>query len=103
MVLVKQKNILKKNYPNLYEKQKNEIDKIERRYQFDYMMYDAADNIEKTLSVLKNNDKYRNNLNKISPVLEIFLNKDANFKNFGEIIKNNKFYKLDKRIIYAFL
>ena len=37
-----------------------------------------------------------------SPALDIFLNEDSSFKNIKEIMTNETFYEIDKRIIYAF-
>lgn len=106
----KAKEYLETRYPALYEKHKDEIEKLEKSYQFDYMTYDASDNIERTIQMLKLTDKVRNNklirgkkLKDISPVLEIFLNEDASFKHFSEIIQNDKFKELDKKIVYAVL
>ena len=106
----KAKEYLKTRYPDLYKKHKEEIEKSEKRYQFDYMTYDVSDNIDRTIQMLKLTDKVRNNklikgkkLKDISPVLEIFLNEDASFKHFSEIVQNDKFNGLDKRIVYAVL
>ena len=104
------KEYLKNRYPNLYEKHKDEIEKLEKRYQFDYMTYDASDTVERAIKMLRITDKVRNNkiikrksLHEISPVLDIFLNEDASFKNFSEIVQNDRFKRLDKRIVYAIL
>lgn len=74
------------------------------------MTYDASDTVERAIQMLKVTDKIGNNKiikgkskKEISPVLEIFLNEDASFKNFSEIVQNEKFKELDKRIVYAVL
>lgn len=102
----KAKEYLKTKYFDLYEKHKDEIDKLEKKYQLDYMTYDASDNIERVVQMLKesNNKLVKGNkLKNISPILEIFLNEDASFKHFSEIVQNDKFKELDKRIVYAIL
>ncbi len=107
--VTKAKEYLKINYPDLYEKYKNEINIQEEKYRYNYLMYDASNTIDRFILVNKISKNYplnlRNILNKDnpSPVLEIFLNKDNTFKNIKDIIKNDKFKTLDKKIIYAFL
>lgn len=106
----KAKEYLETKYPDLYKKHKDEIEKLEKKYQFDYMTYDASDTVERAIQMLKVTNKIGNNKiikgkskKEISPVLEIFLNEDASFKNFSEIVQNEKFKELDKRIVYAIL
>lgn len=103
----KAKEYLRTKYPTLYEKQKNEIEKKEKIYKLDYMTYDASDNIERAIQKLKKQIEFKGNKAKpqkeISPILEIFLNEDASFKNLSEVMQNDKFKELDRRIVYAFL
>lgn len=106
--ITKAKEYLQTKYPNLYEKEKDEIERKEKRYYYDYIMYDAVDTIDRLIEKIKKDMKKYNftrigNLENISPIIEIFLNDTLNFKNLTEIIKNDKFKTLDKRIIYAFL
>ena len=104
------KEYLKENYPNLYEKDKEEIDTLERRYQYDYLMYDASFTLDRFLSIANQLNKIakldkKNKVTKeatISPVLDIFFNGPAEVKKVKEIIEHEKFETLDKRIIYAF-
>ena len=104
------KEYLKENYPNLYEKDKEEIDTLERRYQYDYLMYDASFTLDRFLSIANQLNKIakldkKNKVTKkatISPVLDIFFNGPAEVKKVKEIIEHEKFKTLDKRIIYAF-
>lgn len=42
------------------------------------------------------------NIDDISPILSIFINENGTFKNINDIIQNELFSKLDKRIIYRF-
>lgn len=107
--VIKAKEYLKNRYPNLYEKYKDKIEIRENQYRFDYMTYDASDNVERTIQMLKTmntvnfNGSEERKIRNVSPVLEVFLNDDASFKKISEIVQNDKFRKLDKRIIYAFL
>lgn len=100
----KAKEYLKNNNPELYEKAKDKIEKREKRYMYDYMTYDASYSIEKIIDLFEIRDLFScgRKLEDISPVFEIFLNKDASFKNINEIVENEKFKTLDKRIVYAF-
>lgn len=104
----KAKEYMKNKYPSLYEKEKDMIENKLKEYYFDYMTYDASDNIERTIQLLKNklrshNTKRIESMDKLSPVLEIFLNSDMNYKKISEIMGHEKFKGLDKRIVYAFL
>jgi len=106
--ITKAKDYLLKKYPNLYEKHQDEIDKLEKRYYYDYITYDAVDTIERFIEITKwkmqiHNANKIEGLEKVSPILEIFLNDDLTFKKITEIIENQIFKTLDKRIIYAFL
>lgn len=100
----KAKEYLKNNNPELYEKAKDKIEKREKRYMYDYMTYDASHSIERVIDLFKIRDLFScgRKLEDISPVFEIFLNKDASFKKINEIVENEKFKTLDKRIVYAF-
>lgn len=82
----KAKEYLKIKYPELYEKHKEEIEKLEKKYQLDYMTYDLSDTVERTIQLFKLNKLINNkiikrkSLKEVSPVLEIFLNEDGRFK-----------------------
>ena len=110
--IIKSKEYLKKDYPELYEKVKKELAKKERKYKYDYMMYDASNTVDMFLKCLRIINKIEQitgvvkpELEKIKkfPALSIFLNEDGSFKSIKEMIDNEKFGKIDKRIIYAFL
>ena len=78
------KEYLKKNYPSLYEKQKEEIEKLGKRYQYDYLMYDASNTIDRFINIAKQAKNITKVTNKVgikafqemekSNVLDIFLN-----------------------------
>lgn len=108
------KEYLKKNYPSLYEKQKEEIEKLEKRYQYDYLMYDASNTVDRFINIAKQAKNITKVTNKVgiktfqemekSTVLDIFLNSnDLSFKKINDIINNEDFKKLDKKVVYAFL
>ena len=108
------KEYLKKNYPSLYEKQKEEIEKLEKRYQYDYLMYDASNTVDRFLNIAKITEKIATVTDKVgikapkkieeSTVLDIFLNSsDLSFKKINDIMNNENFKKLDKKVVYAFL
>lgn len=106
--ITKAKEFLQKNYPDLYEKEREEIEQLEKKYYFDYMTYDVSDTIDRTIKTLKaknksSNEQKNDNIDQISPVLQMFLNEDTSFKRISEIMQNDKFKTIDKRIIYAFL
>lgn len=85
-------------YPHLYEKERAKIEKLEKRFQLDYMIYDASDTVNSTIQELRGASP-----KEISPFLEIFLNENGQFRDFQEIVSSHKFKSLDKRIVYAFL
>lgn len=102
----KTKEYIQKNFPSIYEQNKEYIDKRERQAKFYYQTYDASDTIERTIQALKNKSKHNDSLSKemeeISPILKIFLNSDLSYKTIDDIVSNEKFKMLDKRIIHAF-
>lgn len=40
-------------YPHLYEKERAKIEKLEKRFQLDYMIYDASDTVNSTIQELR--------------------------------------------------
>ncbi len=98
------KEYLMNNYPLIYEKDKGIIELIEKRYMDDYLLYNPSYTIDRVLpwirisSVFSKNDE---NIKSISPVLGIFLNGDGSFKRPSEVMSNEKYQELDKRIVYA--
>lgn len=110
------------NYPDLYEKQKKEIEALEQQYIFDYMTFDPSDLIERVIKILKFNNKIQDNkfvskinkksgfsfikkidINDVPAVLKIFLDDNFNFKPIKEIKRLADINSLDERIIYYFL
>lgn len=106
----KTKEYLIKNYPELYEREKEYLDSKYEKARFYQMTYDLSFEIERTLQQLKKSfsDSGKKTVNmksleeKISPVFSIFLDNKLKYKPIKRIIRHPKFKKLDKRIIYAF-
>ena len=99
---------LKKNNMEEYEKFKDKIDILEHFYQEDYKMYNASYTIDKVLPIIGVASAFRNNkiikydfIKDTSPVLGIFLNGDGSFKRPSEVMNDDKYQELDKRIVYA--
>ena len=97
----KSKKYLKSKYPDLYEKEKDEIDEIEKQYYLDYATYDASDVFDRFLRLIRYKGFVHGSNGDINPILEIFLDADNNFRKFSEIINNKNFNSVDKRIIAA--
>lgn len=107
---MKAKEYLEKNYPDLYEKRKEKIEKEYNEYKYDYLTYDFNDTIESFFKTTKITSKIPNISNlafkipketDVSPVLSIFKNNDGTFKSMNEIINNENFNKIDPRITNA--
>lgn len=98
------KEYLMNNYPLIYEKDKGIIELIEKRYMDDYLLYNPSYTVDRVLpwiriiGVFSKNDE---NIKSISPVLGIFLNGDGSFKRPSEVMSNEKYQGLDKKIVYA--
>ena len=109
----KAKEYLKKNYPELYEQEKEYIEEYEKKYDFYYKTYDAAETIDRLIKALHRKKKYieknqgtektENYEKNVLPILMIFFNDDLTPKKISDIINNQEFNKLDRKIIYAFL
>lgn len=116
----KAREYFKNKFPDKYEKVKKQIDKLESKYYFDYFTYDAIDTFEKYITIqndfmkkstkfiskkIENFDKNTKFVFKFPskdyPVLGIFLGDNYKFKNIKDIVQNEKFKTLDKRIIYT--
>ena len=102
----KTKEYIKKKYPKEYELIKEELEKKEKTMNLNLAMHDASDIIERYHYKLKmllkdENTTSISNLDEF-PVLNIFWNDNLSYKSIKEIINNENFRKLDKRIIYAF-
>ena len=98
---------LKSNYPLIYEKEKEKINEREEHFLIDYKLYDAFYFIDKVIPLIKNSTQIcedesnkKNFINDISPVLSIFLKDSGSFKRPNEVINNDKYQELDKRIWY---
>ncbi len=99
---------LKKYNLEVYEKLKDKIDRVEHFYQEDYKMYNASYTIDRVLPIIKVASAFGDNeiikhdfIKDTSPVLGIFLNGDGSFKRPSEVMSNDKYQELDKRIVYA--
>lgn len=99
---------LKKYNLEVYEKFKDKIDRVEQQYEEDYKMYNASYTIDRVLPIIKVASAFGDNeiikhdfIKDTSPVLGIFLNGDGSFKRPSEVMSNDKYQELDKRIVYA--
>lgn len=102
--LRKAKDYLMEKYPSLYKLHEKEIEEIEKMYNFDYMTYDACDNINHAIQLYRELPESSLILAEdISPTLEIFIDDEKNFKSVEEILEHEKFKNLDLKIVYAFL
>ena len=91
-----------------YEKFKDKIDILEHFYQEDYKMYNASYAIDRVLPRIRAASAFGDNeiikhdfIKDTSPVLSLFLNEDGSFKRPSEVMSNDKYQELDKRIVYA--
>ena len=94
------KEYLKNNYPDIYEKEHDKIVSAEIEYKNDYQLYNPSYTIDRVMPFLKVFKSL--GINNVSPVLSIFLNYDGSFKRPSEVMANEKYQELDKRIVYAF-
>lgn len=101
---------LKNNYPLIYEKEKKIIDDKEKQFFIDYKLYNAFYFIDKVVPVIKNtitclkdDERKKTFLNNISPILSIFFEDNGTFKRPSDVIYNDKYQELDKRIWYIML
>ena len=99
---------LKKYNLEVYEKFKDKIDRVEQQYEEDYKTYNASYTIDRVLPRIRTASAFGDNeivkhdfIKDTSPVLGIFLNGDGSFKRPSEVISNDKYQELDKRIVYA--
>lgn len=99
---------LKKYNLEVYEKFKDKIDRVEQQYEEDYKMYNASYTIDRVLPRIRVASAFGDNeiikhdfIKDTSPVLGIFLNGDGSFKRPSEVMSNDKYQDLDKRIVYA--
>lgn len=115
----KAKEYILKNYPDYYEENKDEIELREQIYKLEYLTYDASSHIDasvslvKTINLLGLNNNSKEKINSIEnqkiqsyfehskPAIEIFFDENLNFRNISEILQNDIYHKLDKKVIYA--
>lgn len=100
----KGRKYMKEKLPELYEKYKKYIDKLEQEYTVDYLSYDAAATIEMVILLVKfRAERYDqfDALGEVSPILDIFLDDNNEFRKVSEIVCNAKFKLLDQRIVSA--
>ncbi len=98
------KEYLMNNYPLIYEKDKGIIELIEKRYMDDYLLYNPSYTVDRVLPRIRiacSFSKNDENIKSISSVLSLFLNGDGSFKRPSEVMSNEKYQGLDKRIVYA--
>lgn len=97
---------LKKNYPKVYEEDKDKIDILEESFLVDYKLYNPTYFIDMVIPRIRNirpldDNKKVKDIKDKSLILSIFLNDDGSIKRPREILNNRKYLKLDKIIIYA--
>lgn len=99
---------LKKYNLEVYEKFKDKIDRVEQQYEEDYKMYNASYTIDRVIPRIRVASAFGDNeiikydfIKDTSPVLGIFLNGDGSFKRPSEVMNDEKYQDLDKRIVYA--
>ena len=99
---------LKKYNLEVYEKFKDKIDRVEQQYEEDYKMYNASYTIDRVLPIIKVASAFGDNkivkhdfIKDTSLVLGIFLNGDGSFKKPSEVMNDERYQDLDKRIVYA--
>ena len=98
------KDFLKNKYPSLYEKEKDDIEKEEKKYLEKYMLYDAADTFDIALSSIRNKRMSLEINKKVHyPLFDIFLKEDGSFRKISEMISDERFATLDYRIVAAVL
>ena len=99
------KKYLQKNYPEIYENNKNTLEWREKSYRYDYLTYDAVNTVDRFFDILKRK--------KVSPLstsvmaLRLFFNEDKSLRKIVDIIykmNNNPCYvHLDKKVVYTFI
>lgn len=99
------KKYLQKNYPEIYENNKNTLEWREKSYRYDYLTYDAVNTVDRFFDILKRK--------KVSPLstsvmaLRLFFNEDKSLRKIEDIIyemNNNPCYvHLDKKVVYVFM
>lgn len=93
---------LKKNYPKVYEEDKDKIDILEESFLVDYKLYNPTYFIDMVIPRIRNirsldDNKKVKDIKDKSLILSIFLNDDGSIKRPSEV----EYQELDKRIVYA--
>ena len=93
---------LKKNYPRVYEEDKDKIDILEECFLVDYKLYNPTYFIDMVIPRIRNirpldDNKKVKDIKDKSLILSIFLNDDGSIKRPSEV----EYQELDKRIVYA--
>ena len=93
---------LKKNYPKVYEEDKDKIDILEESFLADYKLYNPTYFIDMVIPRIRNirpldDNKKVKDIKDKSLILSIFLNDDGSIKRPSEV----EYQELDKRIVYA--
>lgn len=104
-----------KHYPQLYESEKEEIDRLEKKYSYDYLTYDLVEAIEKVIELRKKRYNSYSSMIHVPmvydmymsedypEVMSIFMNYNCTFRSVKDIISDKRFNNLDKRVVSAFL
>ena len=101
--IVNAQKYLKKNFPDVYARSREWLEKREIKYRFDYYCYDPISTIDYYVTVCRK--KYQNDVIRPVPgiVSEIFLKKDFKFKKIREMMQHEDYPKLEKDLIYTVL
>lgn len=96
--ITKTKDFLKTKYSDRFKEDEVKLKIIEEKVMLDYLRYDSSYTVD---CFYQNIQKYKqvHDFDDIPEVFKIFYDKDFNYKEFGSIIRNEKFKTLDKRII----
>ena len=91
----KTKELLKKNYPEVYEANEKKLNALERRNELRYMSYPYFYMLNTAMDQIMR----KKNFNEIA-VLKYFVDEYGNFKSIHEIKESEEISKLNKRIVY---
>lgn len=85
---------LKKYEPEMYEEKKEYMERLEKKYIFDYNMYDASRTFDLAVTVMRN--QYRKDGISCET---IFMNENGTFKSIKDILDNPLLNTIDKRVV----
>lgn len=103
--MIKTRDFLKKYYPDVYDRYEVNINKRIDNYNNDMFLFDPVNKLSDFIGLYRYNKYHLKNdrsLSDISPVFDIFLDRKMNFKNVSEIVNDERFKKIDKRVVYSF-